>query len=182
MMNEYSRKISKWYETFNVIILSVAFIALFITGFLVQNNDKIMILYYIGWIIWVLAFILAFSPNFLFKKYGKVPKGKRYIHTTKLVDTGIYSIIRHPQYGGSLYIAFSLILIQQTLVSIILGVICMITSYLSMVFEEERVIQKFGEEYKDYMKRVPRVNLLSGFIRKIKRKKQNQSKKKDKNN
>jgi len=153
-----------------------------ITGFLVQNNDKIMILYYIGWIIWVLAFILAFSPNFLFKKYGKVPKGKRYIHTTKLIDTGIYSIIRHPQYGGSLYVAFSLILIQQTPISIILGIICMITSYLSMVFEEGRVIPKFGEEYKEYMKRVPRVNLLSGLIRKSKRKKQNQIKKKDKNN
>ncbi len=175
MMKDYSRKISKWYETFNVIILSVAFIALFITGFLIKNNDKIMILYYIGWIIWVLAFILAFSPNFIFKKYGEVPKGKRYIHTTKLVDTGIYSIIRHPQYGGSLFIAFSLILIQQTPISIILGIICMITSYLSMIFEEERVITKFGEEYKDYMKRVPRVNLLSGFIRKIKRKKLNLS-------
>ena len=170
-MNDYSRKVSKWYETLNTIIMIIASISLILTGFFVQKDDKYMILYYFGWIIFVLAFILTFSPNFLFKIYGEVPKGKKYIHTTKLVDTGIYSIIRHPQYGGSLYIAFSLILIQQTLVSIILGIICMITSYLSMVFEEERVIPKFGEEYKDYMKRVPRVNLLAGFIRKIKRKK-----------
>ena len=173
MMNNYSRKVSKWYETLNTIIMSVAFISLIFTGFFVQNEDNYMILYYFGWIIWVLAFILAFSPNFLFKKYGEVPNGKRYVHTTKLVDKGIYSIIRHPQYGGGLYVAFSLILIQQTLVSIILGIICIITSYLSMVFEEERVILKFGDEYKDYMKRVPRVNLLSGLIRKIKRKKLN---------
>ncbi|MHA1625617.1 MAG: methyltransferase family protein [Promethearchaeota archaeon] len=172
-MDDYSRKISNWYETLNTIIMSVAFISLIFTGFFIQKDDSNMILYYFGWVIWVLAFILAFSPNFLFKKYGEVAKGKRYVHTTKLVDTGIYSIIRHPQYGGGLYIAFSLILIQQTLVSIMLGIICMITSYLSMVFEEERVISKFGEEYKDYMKRVPRVNLLSGLIRKIKRKKLN---------
>jgi len=46
----------------------------------------------------------------------------------------------------------------------------MIASYLSMVFEEKRVIPIFEEEYKDYMKRVPRVNFLSGLIRKIKRK------------
>ena len=171
MMNNYSRKISKWYETFNTIIMIVVFILLILTGFFIQKGDNYMILYYFGWIILVLAFILTFSPNFLFKRYGEVTKGKRYVHTTKLVDKGIYSIIRHPQYGGCLYIAFSLILIQQTLVSIILGIICIITSYLSMVFEEERVIPKFGEEYKDYMKRVPRVNLVSGFIRKIKRKK-----------
>ncbi len=170
-MDDYSRKISKWYETFSTVILILAFIALFITGFLIQNNEKSMILYYIGWIIFVLALILAFSPNIILKKYGEVTPGKRYVHTTKLVDQGIYSIIRHPQYGGSLFVAFSLILIQQTLVSIILGIICIITSYLSMVFEEERVIPKFGEKYKDYMKRVPRVNLLTGFIRKMKRNK-----------
>ena len=171
-MNDYSRKISKWYETFTTVLLSVAFIALLITGILIQNDDKIMFLYYIGWILWVLACILAFSPNFLFKKYGEVTPGKRYVHTTKLVDQGIYSIIRHPQYGGSLYVAFSLILIQQTLVSLILGIVCIITSYLSMVFEEERVILKFGEEYEDYMKQVPRFNLLTGFIRKLTRNKQ----------
>jgi protein-S-isoprenylcysteine O-methyltransferase Ste14 len=170
-VNDYSRKISKWYETFTSVILFVTFIALLITGFLIQNHDKIMFLYYIGWILWVLACILAYSPNFLFKKYGEVPQGKRYVYTTILVDQGIYSIIRHPQYSGSLFVAFSLILIQQTPVSLILGMICIITSYLSMVFEEERLIPKFGEEYKDYMKRVPRANLLSGFIRKMKKNK-----------
>ena len=172
IMNDYSRKISKWYETLNAIIMIIASISLILTGIFIQNDDKYMILYCFGWIILVLAFILTFSPNYLFKKYGEVIQGKKYIFTTKLVDKGIYSIIRHPQYGGSLYIAFSLILIQQTLVSIILGIICMITSYLSMVFEEERVIPKFGDQYIDYMRRVPRINLLAGFIRKTKRKKQ----------
>ena len=154
IMDDYSRKISKWYETLNTILMIVVSISIILTGFFVQNDDKFMILYYFGWIILVLALILTFSPNYLFKKYGEVTQGKKYIYTTKLVDKGIYSIIRHPQYGGCLYIAFSLILIQQTLVSLILGIICMITSYLSMVFEEGRVIPKFGEEYIDYMKRV----------------------------
>ncbi len=169
-MNNDSKISFKLVETFNVIILSVAFIALFVTGFFIQNEDIIMILHYCGWVIWVLACILAFSPNFLFKKHGGVAKGKSYVHTTKLVDKGIYGIIRHPQYGGGLYIALSLILIQQTLVSIILAIVCIITSYLSMVFEDKDLVVKFGEDYEEYMKRVPRVNLLLGFIRKYKRK------------
>ena len=168
-MNNDSKTSFKWVETLIVVILSVAFIALFVTGFFIQNEDMVMILHYCGWVIWVLACILVFSPNFLFKKYGGVAKGKSYVHTTKLVDKGIYGIIRHPQYGGGLYIAFSLILIQQTLVSIILGIVCIITSYLSMVFEDKDLVVKFGEDYEDYMKQVPRVNLLSGFIRKIRR-------------
>ncbi len=170
-MNNNSKTCFKWVEIINIVILSVAFITLFITGFLIQNDDKNMILYYCGWVIWVLATILAFSPNFMFKKYGGVDEGKSYVNTTKLVDKGIYGIIRHPQYGGGLYVAFSLIFILQTVISIILGIVVMITSYLSMVFEETRLIVKFGEDYKEYMKRVPRVNLLLGFIRKIKRKK-----------
>jgi len=168
-MSNDSKTSFKWVETLNVIILSVAFIALFITGFLIQNEDKIMVLYYCGWVIWFLAFVLAFSPNFTFKKYGGVSEGKSYVNTTKLVDKGIYGIIRHPQYGGGLYIAFSLILIQQTLVSIILAIVVIITSYLSMVFEEKRLIVKFGEDYEEYMKRVPRVNLILGVFRKLKR-------------
>jgi len=170
-MNNNSKNNFQWLETINVIIMSVAFIALFLTGFFIHNKDNIMVVYYIGWILWVLSIILAFSPNFIFKKYGGVDKGESYMKTTKLVDKGIYSIIRHPQYGGGVYIAFSLILIQQTLISIILGIISMITSYLSMVFEDKRLIIKFGEDYVDYMKKVPRVNLLSGFIRKIRRNK-----------
>ena len=172
-MNNESKTSFKLVETINVVVLSLAFIALFFTGFLIQNEDMIIILHYCGWVIWFLAFILAFSPNFLFQKYGGVDEGKSYVNTTKLVDKGVYAIIRHPQYGGGLYIAFSLILIQQTLVSIILAIVVMITSYLSMVFEEKRLIVKFGENYEEYMKLVPRVNILSGFIRKIKRKKMN---------
>ena len=169
-MNNDSKTKFKWVETLNFILLSAAFIAIFVTGFFIQAEDMIMILHYCGWVIWVLACILVFSPNFLFKKHGGVTKGKSYVHTTKLVDKGIYGIIRHPQYGGGLYIAFSLILIQQTFVSIILAIVCIITSYLSMVFEDKDLVVKFGEDYEEYMKRVPRVNLLSGFIRKIRRK------------
>ena len=168
-MNSDSKSSFKWIETFNVIIMSAAFIALFITGFLIKNEDIIMILYHCGWSICFLAFILAFSPNFMFKKHGGVAKGKSYVNTTKLVDKGIYAIIRHPQYGGGLYIAFSFILIQQTLISFILAIVAIITSYLSMVFEEKRLVVKFGEDYEKYMKRVPRVNLILGVFRKINR-------------
>ncbi|QEE16100.1 isoprenylcysteine carboxylmethyltransferase family protein [Promethearchaeum syntrophicum] len=169
-MNNNSKVNTKWLETINVIIMSVAFIALILTGFFIHNEEIIMFIHYIGWILWVLSVILAFSPNFIFKKYGGVQKGESYMKTTKLVNKGIYSIIRHPQYGGGIYIAFSLILIQQTLVSVILGIISIITSYLSMIFEDKRLIVKFGEDYVEYMKKVPRVNVISGCIRKINRK------------
>jgi protein-S-isoprenylcysteine O-methyltransferase Ste14 len=45
---------------------------------------------------------------------------------------------------------------------------------LAMVEEEKRDIEKFGGAYKDYMKRVPRINLLTGIIRQMHRKKKNE--------
>ena len=170
IMNNNSKNKIKWLESTIISIMSVTFISLFFTGFFIQSDNTIIIIHYLGWIIWIFAIILAFSPNFIFKKYGGVKKGENYTQTTKLVDRGIYSIIRHPQYGGGLFTAFSLILIQQTLVSIILGIICISTSYLAMIFEEKRLIDKFGVEYEEYMKKVTRVNLILGLIRKIKRK------------
>lgn len=120
-----------------------------------------------GWIIWIFGLILAFSPNIVFKKRGGVSKGKSYIHTTKLVNDGIYGLIRHPQYTGGVVIAFSMCLILQTPLTYILAIIAMVTAYLSMVFEEKRLIIKFGSQNENYKTEVPRINLLLGLIRKL---------------
>ncbi|OFV67902.1 MAG: hypothetical protein SCAL_001277 [Candidatus Syntrophoarchaeum caldarius] len=36
-----------------------------------------------------------------------------------------------------------------------------------MIEEERGNIEKFGDAYRDYMKRVPRINLIAGIIRQI---------------
>jgi hypothetical protein len=43
-----------------------------------------------------------------------------------------------------------------------------------MIEEEKRNMEKFGDAYKDYMKRVPRINLLTGITRQMHRKKENE--------
>jgi len=40
-----------------------------------------------------------------------------------------------------------------------------------MIEEEKRNIEKFGNAYKDYMKKVPRINLIAGIIKQINRRK-----------
>jgi len=40
-----------------------------------------------------------------------------------------------------------------------------------MIEEEKRNIEKFGDAYRDYMKRVPRINLIAGIIKQISRRK-----------
>lgn len=156
-------------EQINIIIMSFAYIGLFFSGFIDQNPSYNQIIGLIGWIIWVIGLLLAFSPNIVFKKRGGVPKGKAYVHTTKLVDDGIYGVIRHPQYTGGMVIVFAMCLILQTPLTYILAVIALMTSYLSMILEEKRLIIKFGSQYESYMTKVPRANLMVGILRNLRK-------------
>lgn len=149
--------------------MSFAYISLFFSAFISSNPSYNQIVGMVGWIIWIFGIILAFSPNIVFKKRGGVSKGKSYIHTTILVNDGIYGLIRHPQYTGGMVIAFSICLLVQTPLSYILAIIAMVTTYLSMVFEEKRLIIKFGSQYENYKTEIPRVNLLIGLIRKFRK-------------
>ncbi|MCK4530540.1 MAG: hypothetical protein KAU44_05130, partial [Candidatus Marinimicrobia bacterium] len=52
--------------------------------------------YIAGWIFWGIGMGLVMSPIIMFPRRGGVKKGRSFVHTTKLVDTGIYAIVRHP--------------------------------------------------------------------------------------
>ncbi|MBM4029289.1 MAG: hypothetical protein FJ280_28415, partial [Planctomycetes bacterium] len=57
--------------------------------------------------------IFGWLPIFTFKKMGGVSKGQSYIHTTALVDRGIYAIVRHPQYLAGILMGMALPFISQ---------------------------------------------------------------------
>lgn len=149
--------------------MSFAYIGLFFSGFIYQNPFYNHFVGFLGWFIWILGLVLAFYPNIAFKRRGGVPEGKSYINTTKLVNDGIFGVIRHPQYTGGMVIAFSMCLIVQTPLTYILAIIAMITAYMSMAFEDERLIMKFGSQYENYQAEVPRANFFLGLIRKLRK-------------
>lgn len=104
-------------------------------------------------------------PVFEFRKKGKVKQGKSYIHTTKLVDTGIYSIVRHPQYITWMCWSVAGMLLFQHWIVIFLGIPIIPLTYIDLFNADKDAIKKFGEDYKRYMKRVPRANFLIGLLR-----------------
>lgn len=119
-----------------------------------------------GWICLWTAGIFGTLPIFIFRKKGQVPKGESYIKTTVLVDSSLYAIVRHPQNGTAwLLINFGLILITRHWTSLVLGLLSMVLVYADTFKEDQRCLEKFGEEYQRYMERVPRVNPLVGVIR-----------------
>ncbi len=126
----------------------------------------------IGWItLWTAGFF-GVMPIIAFRRKGGVPKGKSYIHTTTLVDSGIYAVARRPQNGVAwILINLGVMLVAQNWWVVIMGAGSMVFAYLDMYKEEQRCIEKFGDEYRQYMEKVPRINFLLGLIRVIKRRK-----------
>jgi protein-S-isoprenylcysteine O-methyltransferase Ste14 len=98
-------------------------------------------------------------------KEGGAPKGESIVHTTVVVDSGVYAVVRHPQYLGFMLFVFALVLMSQHWLSVVSGVLGSALFYKDILKEEQRCIERFGDDYKRYMERVPRMNLLIGILR-----------------
>ena len=143
---------------------------LVLTG--VIEVESYLVLFVIGWIVWAFGMVLVMAPIIMFPRRGGVDKGKSYVHTSQLVDTGIYAIVRHPQYTGGVYALFlTTFLWYPHWLFGVLGAIGTATIYMGCREEDQRLIEKFGDAYIDYMKRVPRMNVFLGLYRRLKRRK-----------
>jgi protein-S-isoprenylcysteine O-methyltransferase Ste14 len=124
------------------------------------------LLFAIGWVTWACGMVLVMAPIVMFPRHGGVPKGKSFVATTRLVDRGLYAIVRHPQYtGGILSIFFTTFLWYPHWVFGVLGVIGTIVIYISCRLEDQYLIEKFGDDYRAYMHRVPGMNFILGIFR-----------------
>ena len=123
-------------------------------------------LFIIGWLVWAFGMVLVMAPIVIFPRRGEVPKGKSFVNTTRLVDTGIYAVVRHPQYTGGIFSIFipTALWYPHWLFGV-LGVIGIVVVYMSCREEDQRLIKKFGNDYVAYMNRVPRMNIFLGIIR-----------------
>lgn len=74
----------------------------------------------------------------------------------KLVTNGIYRYVRHPLYtiGSSLFISFGMM--ADNWFIILLGALAFIVMAIRTPKEEANLIEKFGDEYSEYMKQTGR--------------------------
>jgi hypothetical protein len=94
-------------------IASVLTIAQIVLAFLLHGQGS-EALQWAGWICLWTAGLFGVLPIITLRQKGGVPKGKSYVHTTVLVDSDIYTIVRHPQGGvAGLLINLGVILITR---------------------------------------------------------------------
>lgn len=161
-MKKYS-----WIDSIPITLVTLLFILQIVVGlYLLSEISQHKLLAYIGVGLYTFSgLIFGMLPVFEFRKNGRVQKGKSYIHTTKLVDTGIYAIVRHPQYITFMWWAIAGMFLFQHWIIICLGIPILPLAYIDLLNADKNGLEKFGEEYKTYMEKVPRANFLLGIIR-----------------
>jgi len=147
-----------------ILVASVLIVAQYILAFFVFKLSDVKVLLWLGWGIWLLSIYFGFAPIFILRQKGGVAKGQSYVKTTRMVDTNLYAIVRHPQYVAGMLFSLALMLLSPHWPVIALGLVSITLIYLDIRGADQEGINKFGDEYRTYMQRVPRANFLLGII------------------
>ena len=112
-----------------------------------------------------------FRPMMVLSKHGAVEEGESWMKTKQVVDRDVFGIIRHPIYTGWLIYIISLDFLSQHWLTIALSIIPAVLAFDFVSTEDASNLRKFGDEYRAYQERVPRMNLLTGLMRAWRRRK-----------
>jgi len=153
--------------------ISILFLLQIIIGFYVLPSvTQHQMLAYTGIGLYIFSgWIFGVLPIIEFRRKGNVKQGKSYVHTTKLVDTGLYAIVRHPQFTTCMIWAVAGMLLFQHWIVILIGIPIIPLTFIDLKQADKRLLNKFGTQYEQYMKTVPRSNFILGIYQYIKRKK-----------
>jgi protein-S-isoprenylcysteine O-methyltransferase Ste14 len=104
-----------------------------------------------------LGFILPTSNIIILIGILLIVFGWRKIYRAKgkLVTTGIYGHVRHPQYLGFLLLTLGMNILWVTISTLLLWPILAILYYRLAKKEDKELEEKFGEEYRKYERTIP---------------------------
>ena len=122
-----------------------------------MNWSKIGLPEWVRWLGVGIGILCALSVYWLFSSIGSgitPTSGTRKQHT--LTTNGPYRWVRHPLYtvGSSMFISFGMMADNWFIA--VLGVLTFILMAIRTPKEEANLIEKFGDEYREYMKRTGR--------------------------
>jgi len=140
-------------------------VADFVLMWVLDKQFNLKGLEYLGWVVWAVAMVLLFLPMATLRQRGQVRQGNSYVETETLVESGVYGLVRHPQYLGWLLMYLVVLLFNPNWILAIVSILGVACVYCFTQQEDQLLVAKFGEPYRHYMQSVPRFNLLAGIIR-----------------
>ena len=130
---------------------------MFIAGFIVAGLDYrykwielpnyIPYIFSIVFIIGYILYAIVLKQNTYLSRTIKVEEGQ------KVIDTGLYSIVRHPMYFATIILFLSMPLVLGSLISFFIFLLYPILIYIRAINEEKLLIKELNG-YDEYMKKV----------------------------
>lgn len=107
--------------------------------------------------------LISMLSGIVIRKWAKMNLGRnfssglRILNGHRLVTDGIYRYIRHPAYSGNFLFWFGTPLLFSSLYGFLVMLLLVPCFLYRMKIEESMLIERFGDEYLDYMKRTKRL-------------------------
>lgn len=92
-----------------------------------------------------------------FKTLIGLPELSPDLQAQRLLQDGIYGRVRHPRYLGLMFGILAVALFTNYLAAYVLFPVACVGFYLVTILEERELAERFGEAYKQYQLRVPRL-------------------------
>jgi len=114
-------------------------------------RDPFSIRQLISWALLLASIYPPIHGVILLNKVGK-PQGQME-ETTNLIEVGLYKFIRHPMYSSFVFAGLGAFLKHVSYLTAALTVTCLVSAYLTARVEEKELVERFGDDYVQYMKR-----------------------------
>jgi protein-S-isoprenylcysteine O-methyltransferase Ste14 len=118
----------------------------------------------VSWLLLCLSLALVILGAWALRVHGRSnaearpePELLTFERTSRLVQRGIYSRIRHPMYGSLLALAWGVFFKAPSFVGAVLAGVASLGVALMTRIEEAECIKVFGRQYRDYMRRTWRL-------------------------
>jgi len=113
------------------------------------------------WFSWLICVVLLALGIYIFAlsrrefaRSGQKLTPKAY-GTSKLMASGIYSVIRHPHNLASVLIDLGIAFGFKSTIGLMIALASIIVGYWFTLEEEKLLMQQFGDRYREYKARVP---------------------------
>ena len=125
-------------------------LVLFLMNWRMWFHDPLSWNQLIAWTLLILSIYPVVAGFILLKRKGKSEESLE--NTTVLIKSGIYRYIRHPLYCSLLLLGTGIMFKDPDILQLISGAINIIALFFTAKIEEKEMIERFGDQYADYMK------------------------------
>jgi protein-S-isoprenylcysteine O-methyltransferase Ste14 len=165
MTLKFKEQITK-IKSFNLLEIGMYLILLEYALMLMMDFEQRTLFWRIlAYSLWGIGFIFYIIPMVELRNHAAQKEGKITPMSTKLVEHGCYTFLRHPQYFGYMIFAVGFLALYNSYLLATISALIIISLYVGIIGEEKLLIEQFDNQYKEYMQRTPRINVFIGLWR-----------------